>query len=134
MRVTHDLALTGGSLADVQTGKVDPAAVAITGDRIAALGRAHGTPIPDGVRERVREFALGLDAGVYSSLYTDLTTGRRTELETLLGTVVRLGRRYGVPTPMCRAIYAALLPSELAARGRPADAGHGPQRAWSRLT
>lgn len=92
-------------------------------EEVAAVGRAHGIPIPDAVRERVRTFALGLDPGIYSSLYTDLTGGRRTELEALLGTVVRLGGRHGVPTPMCRAIYAALLPSELAARARATSAG-----------
>ena len=71
---------------------------------------AHGIPIPDGQRERVKKFALTLDAGAYSSLHTDVTAGRRTELETLLGTVVRLGRTYDVPTPASRAIYAALKP------------------------
>lgn len=85
-------------------------------EEVAAVGRAHGIPIPPGQRERVQKFALALDPGVYSSLYTDLTSGHRTELETLLGTAVRLGRTYGVPTPMCQAIYAALLPSELAAQ------------------
>jgi 2-dehydropantoate 2-reductase len=87
-------------------------------DEVAAVGRAHGVPIPGGQRERVRRFALALEPGGYSSLYTDLTAGRRTELETLLGTVVRLGRTHGVPTPACRTIYAALLPHELAARAR----------------
>jgi len=87
-------------------------------EEVAAVGRAHGVPIPDGQRERVRTFAQTLDAGGYSSLYTDLTAGRRTELETLLGTVVRLGERYGVPTPAARAIYAALRPHDLAAQRR----------------
>ncbi|HET6946648.1 MAG TPA: 2-dehydropantoate 2-reductase [bacterium] len=85
-------------------------------DEVAAVGRAHGVPIPGGQRERVRRFALALEPGGYSSLHTDLTAGRRTELETLLGTVVRLGRTHGVPTPACRAIYAALLPHERAAQ------------------
>lgn len=79
-------------------------------EEVAAVGRAHGVPIPEGQRDRVRTFALALDPGGYSSLYNDLVAGRRTELDTLLGTVVRLGARYGVPTPNCRAIYAALKP------------------------
>ncbi|MGH2435785.1 MAG: ketopantoate reductase C-terminal domain-containing protein, partial [bacterium] len=45
-----------------------------------------------------------------------LTHGNRMEVEALPGNVVRLGRRYDVPTPVCRAIYAALLPHDLAAR------------------
>jgi len=40
----------------------------------------------------------------------DLAAGRRLELETLNGTVIRLGRERGVPTPLNFAIYAALRP------------------------
>jgi len=88
---------------------------------VAAVGRAHGVPIPEGERDRVGRAAESLDPGSYSSLYNDLTRGRRMELDALPGYVVRLGRRYGVPTPVCRAIYAALLPYDEAARrvGRP---------------
>lgn len=81
-------------------------------DEVAAVGRAHGVPIPDGQREQVKKFALALDPGAYSSLHNDVIGGRRTELETLLGTVLRLGRRYDVPTPTSRAIYAALKPHD----------------------
>ncbi|MGH2399516.1 MAG: 2-dehydropantoate 2-reductase [bacterium] len=81
-------------------------------EEVATVGRAHGVPIPDGQRERVKSFALALDPGAYSSLHTDIVAGRRTELETLLGTVVRLGRRYDIPIPSTRAIYAALKPHD----------------------
>ncbi|MDP8921999.1 MAG: hypothetical protein M3O34_03885 [Chloroflexota bacterium] len=40
----------------------------------------------------------------------DLEAGRRLELEATNGTVVRLGRERGVPTPWNSAIYAALKP------------------------
>ncbi|MDQ7819345.1 MAG: 2-dehydropantoate 2-reductase [Armatimonadota bacterium] len=83
---------------------------------VAAVGRAHGVPIPPGERDRVRRFADALDPDSYSSLYTDLTRGRRLELDALVGYAVRLGQRYGIPTPMCRAIYAALLPYDEVAR------------------
>lgn len=79
-------------------------------DEVTAVGRAAGVPIPNGQRERVRRFAESLEPGSYSSLYHDLTHGRRMELDALPGNVVRLGRQYGVPTPVCRVIYAALRP------------------------
>lgn len=85
-------------------------------DEVAAVGRACGVPIPDGQRERVRRFAEALEPGSYSSLYHDLTHDRRMELDALPGTVVRLGQLHGVPTPVCRAIYAALRPYDQAAR------------------
>jgi len=87
-------------------------------EEVAAVGRAHGVPIPGGERERVRAFAEALHPGAYSSLHNDLVAGRRTELEALLGTIVRLGTRHNVPIPNCRAVYAALLPHELAAQDR----------------
>jgi 2-dehydropantoate 2-reductase len=36
----------------------------------------------------------------------DLRTGRRLELESLNGAVVRLGQEVGVPTPLNFAVYA----------------------------
>lgn len=83
---------------------------------VAAVGRAHGVAIPPGERERVLKFAQGLEPGLYSSLHHDLTHGNRMEVDALPGNVVRLGRRYDIPTPVCRAIYAALLPHDISAR------------------
>ncbi|HEY3247333.1 MAG TPA: 2-dehydropantoate 2-reductase [bacterium] len=83
-------------------------------EEVAAVGRAVGVPIPDGQRERVRAFAQSLEPGSRSSLYHDLTQGRRMELDALPGNVVRLGREHGIPTPVCRAVYAALKPYERA--------------------
>ncbi len=85
-------------------------------EEVASVGRAHGIPIPEGQRERVRRLAESLEPGVYSSLYADLVGGRRLELEALLGNVVRLGERYKVPTPVCRVMYGGLRAYDLAAR------------------
>jgi 2-dehydropantoate 2-reductase len=45
-----------------------------------------------------------------SSQLEDLLAGRRLELESLNGKVVRLGEELGIATPMNDAIYAALKP------------------------
>lgn len=42
----------------------------------------------------------GLDPAAKPSLRQDLEAGRPTEVDLFAGTVVRLGRRYGVPTPV----------------------------------
>jgi ketopantoate reductase len=44
------------------------------------------------------------------SLYGDLVDGRRLELESLNGEVVRRGREHGIETLLNFAIYAALRP------------------------
>jgi 2-dehydropantoate 2-reductase len=45
-----------------------------------------------------------------SSQLVDLLAGRRLELESLNGEVVRLGRELGVPTPLNSRVYEALKP------------------------
>ena len=52
-----------------------------------------------------------------ASMQRDVIHGRPSELEAQVGAVVRLGDRAGVPVPLHRTIYAALLPLERKARG-----------------
>ena len=79
-------------------------------EELAALGLASGVRLaPDVVDSIVRD-AGALAPTVFSSLHTDLTQGRRLELETLHGHALRLGQRLGVATPMLFAVYAALRP------------------------
>ncbi len=53
-----------------------------------------------------------------SSLTRDVMEGRPSEVEYQNGTVVRLGRRYGVIVPVNRFIYHCILPMELSARAK----------------
>jgi 2-dehydropantoate 2-reductase len=79
-------------------------------EEMAELARAAGVDLgPDIVDVNMRNLdALGANA--YSSLHHDLTHGKRLELEALQGHAVKLGTRYGVPTPTLFAVYAALKP------------------------
>jgi 2-dehydropantoate 2-reductase len=76
----------------------------------AAVGRAEGIALAPDVVDTLMKNAEALDAGARASMYQDLVTGRKLELDALHGHLVRLGRHHGVPTPMTSAIYAALLP------------------------
>ena len=84
-----------------------------------AVGRARGVALPPGLVERHWQMVRGLPAGIRGSMLPDLLAGRRLEVEALNGTVVRLGRKVGVPTPLNFAVYAALKPY---ADGAPAPA------------
>jgi 2-dehydropantoate 2-reductase len=53
-----------------------------------------------------------------SSLTRDVMEGRPSEIEYQNGTVVRLGREYGVDVPINRFIYSSILPMESAARAK----------------
>ncbi|WIG58015.1 MAG: 2-dehydropantoate 2-reductase [Ktedonobacterales bacterium] len=84
---------------------------------VEAVARAHGVALPDEVIERTLALSSGMGASERGSMAHDLLNGRRMELETLNGTVVRLGRAHGIPTPLNFAIYAALKPYEQGTSG-----------------
>ena len=77
---------------------------------VEALARTSGVALPEGVAAQSVKFSGGLEPWARGSMAHDLALGRRLELESLNGTVVRLGRDRGVPTPLNFAIYAALKP------------------------
>jgi 2-dehydropantoate 2-reductase len=52
---------------------------------------------------------------IRASMQLDVEAGRPSELDALIGVVVRKGRERGIPTPVTSAIYALLLPVELQA-------------------
>jgi len=79
-------------------------------DEVAAVARAQGIAIPADHRRRIEDYATALPPSTRSSLLIDLAQGRRIEVEALQGSVVRRGRRLGVPTPIMAALYAVLKP------------------------
>lgn len=74
------------------------------------VGQAKGLALPDDLPERMTAMLASLPPETRNSMQVDLSLGKRLELETASGTVVRLGERLGVPTPANRALYAILLP------------------------
>lgn len=81
-----------------------------TMEEVERVAREQGVELPgDWVNQQMAHFAR-LGPGARGSMYFDLAAGRRLELESLNGTVVRMGRELGVDTPYNFAIYAALKP------------------------
>ena len=80
---------------------------------VERVGRSKGVNIQHLEREKVIEGIRRFDPNTRSSLYYDLVNERPMEIEALNGTVVRLGKDEGVPTPIHQTIYAALLPHHL---------------------
>ncbi len=96
----------GPILADPETGALLRGTMA----EVEAVAHAEGVAVPAGHADRAFAFMKSQEPWYRGSMYYDLAAGRRMELETLNGTVVRLGRARGVPTPLNFAIYAALRP------------------------
>lgn len=76
---------------------------------VAAIAAAEGVRLPDDVVARTVATLDRLPPEMKASMCHDLERGGRLELPWLSGALVRLGRQHGVPTPVHRAINAALV-------------------------
>jgi 2-dehydropantoate 2-reductase len=85
---------------------------------IAEIARGEGTDLGADRINKTLAILDGLPEESTSSMQRDIMAGRPSELEAQTGTVVRFGRKTGVPTPVHDSIYAELLPLEQRARGQ----------------
>jgi len=75
---------------------------------VVGIARAYGIALPHDQCEKIDEYVGRIPPSTRSSLLIDLSQGKRIEVESLQGTVVRRGRAVGVPTPIIGALYAVL--------------------------
>jgi 2-dehydropantoate 2-reductase len=87
-------------------------------EEVVALALKRGVAIDPKLPERAIARVDRLPADAVASMHRDIAAGRPSEFEFQVGTVVRYGQESAVPTPVHSAIYAALLPGELRARGQ----------------
>jgi len=74
------------------------------------VGRSAGVALADGLVDQEMDRLLSQHDEATTSLYHDLVTGHRMELEALQGAAIRIGREHAVPTPNLDAAYAILQP------------------------
>ncbi len=86
-------------------------------EEVQAVARGRGVAMPAEVVERTMSFVDSMPPGSTASMHRDIVEGRPSELEAILGALVRQGRGAGVPTPAAEFLYASLLPQETRARG-----------------
>jgi 2-dehydropantoate 2-reductase len=84
---------------------------------IYSLSQKIGIKIEPGFLENSISFIDSFPYDSTSSLTRDVLEGKPSEIEYQNGTVVRLGQKYGVDTPINRFVYNCILPMELKARG-----------------
>jgi len=82
---------------------------AMVGEAVA-LGRARGVTLPQDLEARTLKAIGQLDAGMKTSMLTDLEAGKSLELEWLNGAIVRLGADAGLGTPANAEVVEALRP------------------------
>jgi len=79
---------------------------------VESVARAEGVAVREAasLREYVIKYVDVLPPTTRSSLLIDLQMGKRIEVESLLGSVVRRGTAAGVPTPIMAGLYSVLKP------------------------
>ena len=85
-------------------------------NEIYRVSRAAGINLSSDIVDKTIEFIDTFPYDSVSSLTRDVWEGKPSEIEYQNGTVVRLGEKYGVDTPVNNFIYHCILPGELKAR------------------
>lgn len=75
---------------------------------VVAVARASGIDLGTDFIEKRMAFVAKMPAAFTASMQGDLSRGNRLELPWLSGTVVELGEKLGVPTPLNRAVRDVL--------------------------
>ena len=101
--IYHDIQV-GGMQAPGQPREDFKALVA----EVGALAQAMGFPFPEDPVARNLAIQDALDPDASTSLKRDLDAGKPSEVDGLIFEVVRLGRKYHVPTPMYDRVAAKL--------------------------
>jgi 2-dehydropantoate 2-reductase len=110
-----------GSITRVTFGEYRgvPEARAVLTDAItevAAVAKAAGVSLDADVTAKTLEFIDSSAPGIKPSMQRDVESGKPSELESMIGVVMRMGEQYSVPTPVMRFAYAMLKPGELKAQ------------------
>jgi len=85
---------------------------------IEALARGYSVNLEADAVEMSLAFMDQTAPHIKASMQLDVESGHRTEIDSIIGVIVRKGRERGIPTPAADMIFALLLPLELKARGK----------------
>ena len=85
-------------------------------EEISVVAKAKGVSVDKDIVSKTMAFVDSLPPGGTASMQRDLGDGRPSELEAIVGAVVRTAQVCGVQAPINRLIYSALLPQERRAR------------------
>ena len=78
-------------------------------NEVDRLARARGIGLPASAVAQAMETVARFPYETKTSFQVDMENGRKTEIETFMGYVVRAGQALGIDTPFNRRVYDALL-------------------------
>ena len=84
------------------------------GSEVIAVAQAEGVPLTQAIFEDTLSLIIGLDAHGKTSMLQDFEAGRKSENAWFCGTVNKLGKAHGIPTPVCTLLEALVEGTEIA--------------------
>ena len=81
-------------------------------EELYAISEAEGIGLYESIIDDMLKYGGSLPVGSTSSMNSDYLKGKTTEIETLIGVVVRLGQKHGIETPVYEKVYFKLLNDE----------------------
>lgn len=78
------------------------------GTELRSVAEAAGVRLPDDIVFSSLEAQQGMPAGATTSMHDDFRKGKKTELETLTGSVIRKAAEWGVEVPTYQFMYNGL--------------------------
>ena len=85
-------------------------------NEVTAVAKAKGVVLASDIVPKTLEFIDNSAPNIKPSMQRDVEAGRVSELDSLVGIVIRLGSELDVPTPAMRFAYAMLKPAYLKAK------------------
>ena len=77
---------------------------------IEIVAKRKGICLDNDIVERTTGYVTDAVKDITASMHLDLERGRKLELDALNGSVVRMGREVGIPTPLNETLYLVLKP------------------------
>ena len=84
---------------------------------VVAVAQAHRVNLTLDSIDAKMAFIDSMPSDVIPSMQRDILEGRPSELDALVGAILRKGEEVNIPTPLSSLIYQSLSPQELRARG-----------------
>lgn len=73
---------------------------------VQSVAKAEGILLPDSLIEENHRIVTSLGFAGKTSMCQDMDAGRKTENQWFCGTVIKLGKVHGIPTPTCEVLSA----------------------------
>lgn len=84
-------------------------------NEVKSVAQANGILLDADITDKTLAFIDGSAPGIKTSMHRDIEAGKVSELESMIGFIVQLGKKLNVQTPVMSFAYAMLKPGQLKA-------------------